>query len=256
MTATIPTPSFPLPVIAQGKHTRNKRSVAARTCDNCPSEIKSACQTLCPDMERHLDANGGTISHNSPVAGQLKWDSVADMTDPAAAAGAAADGGGPSLMLKYAVDSVRKERLTETSTPESLLLDTEAARRAETLILQHVAAFCQNAVRENSRERSVVESIVVLHYLEGYTINRTAEILGERFEEYAGFRENERTFRSDRKQALAAPKVEREPKGRFKVARTLKKFQEYIRSTHLSAAIHTCMETGTVTPLKKFAAEA
>jgi hypothetical protein len=210
-------------------------------------------------MERYLDGNGGTISHNSPVAGQLKWDSVGDITEMAPADAASQDQsktGSCVLMSRYAVDSVRMDRLTETSTPESLMLDTEAAGKAETLILQHIASFCKNSVKDNDRERSVVESIIVLHYLEGYTINRTAEILGERFEEFAGYRENERSFRSDRQQQLAAPKVEREPKGRFKVARTLKKFQEFIRGSHLSEAIHAVMVTGTVEPLKKFAVKA
>ena len=267
MTATLPIlTSAPSINVLGGKHTRNKRAAALRTCATCPSDTKSSCSSVCSEMERYLDGNGGTISHNSPVAGQLKWDSVNDITEPFGgpetipgtvneSLGSATKGSG-GLMLRYAVDSVRMERLTETTTPESVLLDTEAAGRAETLILQHISSFCESAVKKNDRERSIVESIIVLHYLEGYSTNRTAEILGERFEEFAGYRENERSFRSDRNQKLAAPKVEREPKGRFKVARTLKKFQEFIRGTHLSAAIHMAMETGSVEPVKKFAVKA
>src|ERR1039458_5372010 len=122
MTSTLPIlTSSPSSIsVIGGRHTRNKRAGSVRTCETCPTEVKRACSSVCSEMERYLDGNGGTISHNSPVAGQLKWDSVGDITEMAPADAASQDQsktGSCVLMSRYAVDSVRMDRLTETSTP-------------------------------------------------------------------------------------------------------------------------------------------
>src|ERR1039458_8194028 len=80
MTATLPTLSSPLIVVVGGKHTRNRRAVALRTCETCPSDVKDSCVTVCPSMESFLLANGNTISHNSPLWGQMSG-SVSDVTE-------------------------------------------------------------------------------------------------------------------------------------------------------------------------------
>lgn len=250
MTATLPilSSSIPAPVVAAGKHTRNKRAVAVRTCETCPAEVKAACVAVCPDMDRFLLSNGNTISHNSPLWGQMVNGTVSELTESKESEVHTA-----SIL---STDTARLGRISDTGTPESLLLEGEAAAKAETLILQHVAAFCDKCVKKSDREKSIVESIVVLHYLEGYDVTRVAEILGERFNEFAGYYERQLTKRCDRVSTSTAVRMQRQPKGRFKVSRTLAKFQEFIRGTHLADAIHKVMATGSVEPVKPFAAKA
>jgi enamine deaminase RidA (YjgF/YER057c/UK114 family) len=189
-------------------------------------------------MERFLGANANITTHNSPTPNQAKQ-TVEGMTGQSEEA--------ETVTRSRLNIQMENPKITVTETPESAMIQAQANEEAVTLILQHVDEFCHKAAKGDARKRSVIESIIILHYLEDYNARRIAEILGERFEEFAGYEE------CTRKTGSKAGFTARKPKGDYKVWRVLQRFQEFVHGTHLSQAIHKVMVTGTVDPIRRFA---
>lgn len=225
-----------------GEHTRNKK-VDWNTCATCPTAQKGSCTVLCAEMERYLGANGNTISHNSPTEAQSQI-RIADFDSAAESEFAPNTAHSKRFMQKCSA------LFAATETPESRLIDEERSREATSTILSHIASFSAQAAKEDARKRSMIESVLILHYLEDYNFRRIAEILGERFEEFAGYRT------CTRKSGKKAGFTYTAPVGDDKAFRIVERFKAFVHSTHLSAAIHNVMATGTVEPIRKFATAA
>jgi len=226
-----------------GKHTRTTELVQWNTCDNCPAATRSSCTAVCSEMERYLAANGNTITHHSPTEAQSSWN-VDEISR-----GLLDDGDNERSLYRPSQARLRSQLplVTTQATPESLLLQQESSQAAVSTILSHISSFAAQTGKKDARKRSMIESVLILHYLEDYNSRRIAEILGERFEEFQGY------VTVQRKTGAKAGFNYTKPKGDDKVFRIIQRFKTYVHSTHLSQAIHDVMATGTVAPIKKFA---
>lgn len=226
-----------------GDHTRNKK-VDWNTCDSCPAAMKSSCTSVCAEMERFLAANGNTITHNSPTEKQSCF-TVEGLTSASWEDGESGEFGSSGKARPKSMSW--NPLITTTSTPESRLIEEERSQEATSTILTHVSAFAAKAGKQDARKRSMIESILILHYLEDYNSRRIAELLGARFEEFQGYE----TF--VRKSGKKAGFTYTKPKGDDKVFRIIERFKTFVHSTHLSDAIHQVMASGSVEPIRKFA---
>lgn len=192
-----------------GSHTRNRRITDWTTCENCPAERKLACSGVCSEMERYLGANANVTTHNSPTPNQAKQ-TVDSLTQES----------GEDMQGRSQLSILMENpKVVVTETPESLLLDLQAERETLPEVLLFIDAYCKEAAKGNARKRSILESIIILYFLEGYSTAQITEILGRRWKEFRGYKE------CTRKTGAKAGYVLRTPKNAYKVWRIAERFQ-------------------------------
>lgn len=199
----------------KGVNGNNRSTRKHVTCENCPDAKKNSCTAVCHGMEVFLASTCNTIRHNSPMA----------------------SGGDTDVLCA--------KDLVTRSTPESEMITKERNDNAIAIMVQHIAGFCAK-VAKDAREQAVVESTLVLHFIEEYTPARVAEILGERFDEYKGCDVYVR--KTSCKTSKAGQKRFRQ-KGTVTVERTIQRFKDYIRTTHFADRIREVMATGSIDPM-------
>lgn len=196
-----------------GSHTRNRKITNWTTCENCPAERKRACCGVCSEMERYLGANAHTTTHNSPTPNQAQQ-TVEEMTY-----GLSPDNEEGRRTGRLSALMSDFPRVVVTETPESLLVQGQMEQETLPQVLLFIDGYCKEAAKGNARKRSILESIIILYFLEGYSTAQITEILGKRWQEFRGYKE------CTRKTGAKAGYVLRTPKNAYKVWRVAERFQ-------------------------------
>lgn len=205
-------------------HARNQKNSNRRTCANCPASTKASCTAICKEMEAYLEANGATISHNSPVNCLEHRDELNH------------EGGSTNRTNNF-----MKHRSNFVD-PERILLNRETDQRVNAELLQFIASFCEDHAT-GLQQKSIMETALVLHYLEDQDTMRIGDILGERFPQF----KMRTTSRRNRANGKVYTTQRRED---ITVRRILAKFQEYVRTSVLRDKLRRVMETGTLGPIQ------
>ncbi len=174
-----------------------------KTCANC--DANGTCTALCLEMEKYLNCGNTTCHKSVGDVGMFDW--VPNVISH--------PGDDPlQHMVKSQVEGEVKER-----------------------ILRYIDGFARKASKGDARKQAMIETMLVLVHLEDYSYARTAEILGETYEEFCG---KELIERNNGYQPI------QKQKGSRQTLRTCQQFAKYCATTHLSEKIHEVLTTGSM----------